>query len=81
MSQPKGEGTTIKYSGGVTNASGERGNFVNKPNTVARYQKFFQVSEQNFNSGEALLRFCLLVYGRHVFSWYGIVFWTDPHRK
>lgn len=39
--QPK----IIKYTGGVTSASGDRGDFLFKrPNNVSKYQKLFQVS-------------------------------------
>lgn len=45
-SLPKGSGTTIEYKGGVINADGTRGSFLNKPNLIKSYQKVYQAGSE-----------------------------------
>ena len=45
-SAPKGEGLTIEYKGGVTNADGTKGTILNQQNLVRSFQKVYQVRDE-----------------------------------
>merc|ERR1712048_1083846 len=45
-SVPKEGGTTIEYKGGVINADGTKGSFLNQQNLVKTYQRVYQAGAE-----------------------------------